>query len=64
VKSPGERIQALREESGLSRADLAKKLKASRLWVWRIESGETRLLVEDLPRFARALGVDVKALLA
>ncbi len=59
-----ERIQAIREGKGLSREQLAKLLNESRLWVWRIETGKTKLLAEDLPRVALALEVEVEELVA
>ena len=56
------RIQAIREEKEMSRECLANKLETTRLQIWRIETGKTKLLADDLPRFARALGVDVAEL--
>ncbi len=64
MKPAHERIQAIREKQDLSREELAKRLGESRLWIWRIETGETKLLVEDLKRFAKALDVDVAELVA
>ncbi len=65
MKPPAnERIQTLREGRGWSREELGKRLKKSRLWVWRIETGETKLLAEDLPRFARVFDVGVEELVA
>lgn len=64
MKSTGNRIQACREALGLSRADLAKRLKTTRLRVWRIETGKTELPSSELPAFARALTVDVAELVA
>ncbi len=64
MKSSHQRILSVREERGLSREQVAKKLGATRRWVWRIETGATKLLADDLPRFARALGVEVAELVA
>jgi transcriptional regulator with XRE-family HTH domain len=62
--SAADRIRETRESKGISREQLAKKLKRERRWVWRIETGATKLRAEDLPRFARALGVEVAELVA
>ncbi len=62
--SAGDRIRKTREAKGLTREQLGKALKRERRWVWRIETGATKLRVEDLPRFARALGVEVTELVA
>jgi transcriptional regulator with XRE-family HTH domain len=64
VKTPGHRIQARRERIGLSRAALARKLKTSRVRIWRIETGKTPIRVDDLREFARALQVDISELVA
>ncbi len=65
MKKPAhERIQTIREGKGLSREQLATLLGESRLWMWRIETGKTKLLAEDLPRVARALNVDIEELVA
>jgi transcriptional regulator with XRE-family HTH domain len=58
------RIREARERLGLSGPELSKRLGRERRFVWRIETGATKLRVEDLPRFARALGVEVTELVA
>lgn len=64
MKSTGNRIQARRLELGLSRATLAKRLKTTRMTVWRIENGKTQVPSDELPRFARALKLQVSELVA
>lgn len=62
MKSTGNRIKQMRERLGLSRAELAVKLKRSRMTVWRIETGGVEVRVVDLPRIARALKATVAEL--
>jgi len=62
--STGNRIQAIREKRGWSRADLAKKLGCTRMTVWRLETGETSLPADELPRVARVLKAKVTELIA
>jgi transcriptional regulator with XRE-family HTH domain len=62
--STGNRIQAIREKRGWSRAQLAKKLGCTRMTVWRLETGKTNLSVEDLPGVARVLKAKVTELIA
>jgi len=57
VSPVGARIRVIREKRDLTREQLAKKLRTNRLRIWRIETGSTRLEADDVPRFARALGV-------
>jgi len=61
---PPHRIQEVRERQNLTRSALAKKLRITRLQIWRIETGAVKLTVDELPRFARALGVEPSELLA
>lgn len=56
------RIKRLRKASGLSRQQLADRLKTSYLRVYRIENGITPIPLNDIPAFAKALDVDVAAL--
>lgn len=60
--SVGAQIMKLREARGLSRSQLAKLVRSKRLYVWRIETGVTRLLADELPAFARALDVPIDQL--
>lgn len=64
VKPAHVRIQARREELELSREELAEKLKTTRLRIWRIETGKTKLTADELPDFAKALKCDVEDLVA
>lgn len=48
----------------MSTGELAKKMKRPGRWIWRIETGATKLRVDDLPLFARALSCDVAELVA
>jgi transcriptional regulator with XRE-family HTH domain len=57
--STGFRIQERRESLHMSRADLAKQLKTTRLQVWRMERGKTRVPVDKLPRIAAILKTTV-----
>lgn len=64
MKSTGNKIRARREELGMSRAELAQKLKTKRMRVWRIETGTTPIRADELPAWARALKTNVTELLA
>lgn len=64
MKSTGNRIQAVREARGMSRAQLAKKLRTSRVRVWRLETGITPIHADYLPKVAKALDSTVAELVA
>lgn len=55
MKSTGNRIQARREELGLSRQFVAQKLGITRMTVWRVEAGERPLRVDELKSWAKVL---------
>lgn len=57
-----QRIQARREELGLSRPELARRLRITRAHVWRVETGVQPLSLRSLPRWARALDLDARTL--
>lgn len=59
---PRERIVSRREALKLSRAQLAKKLGLTRRQLWRLETGEVRIVAEDMPKIAKALRTSVSAL--
>ena len=59
----GVRIRMIRETLGLSQAELAKRVGLERTSVVNIEGGRQRVLVDDIEKFARALGVTPKHLL-
>lgn len=64
MKSTGNRIADRRQELGLTRDQLAKRLNTTRLRVWRIETGKTRLPAEEIRSFARVLKLRVEELVA
>jgi transcriptional regulator with XRE-family HTH domain len=54
-----ERLKAARIESGLTQVQVAKKLKRPQSYVSNIESGQQRVDVVELQKFARMYGKDV-----
>lgn len=46
----------------MSRATLARRLKTTRMRVWRLENGATAIKADHLPAIARALKTTVAAL--
>jgi transcriptional regulator with XRE-family HTH domain len=62
-KAIGERIRALRRARGLTQAQLAVRARTFRPIICRIESGRHVPDFESLRVMARALGLDVFALL-
>lgn len=67
VKDPaaqamGLRLRQIREEQGLVQAEVAYRLGISDQGYGSYEQGRTRLFATDLPRLARALGVDLGVL--
>lgn len=56
-----ERLVAAREAAKLSRADLAKKLGWTEIRVWRLETGKTKILAEDVQLIADACNTTVGA---
>jgi ribosome-binding protein aMBF1 (putative translation factor) len=63
MASTGILVQAQREALGLSRAELAKKLKTTYLQVYRIETGVVRLQPKSVPAWSRTLKLDESLLL-
>ena len=59
-----EALIAARKTAGLTREQLAKRLKQHQSFVARVESGERRIDVVELIVLARALGADTVGLLA
>jgi transcriptional regulator with XRE-family HTH domain len=57
-------IKALREQAGLTQAELAEKANVDQSAVSRWEIGDTRPRRRQLPILAQALGVSVEVLLA
>jgi transcriptional regulator with XRE-family HTH domain len=60
----GPEIRRRRKARGLSGADLAEILGVEPSTVSRVESGEIKLRVDDLPIWAAALGTSVVALVS
>ena len=58
-----DRIAAARKAAGLTQAQLGKKLRLPQSQISRIERNPDRTTVRTLKRIARALKVDVRALL-
>lgn len=58
-----DRIRAFREELKLTQADMAGRLKMSRLTYLSIESGEKQPTIEQLDRISAILGVTTSSLL-
>lgn len=48
-----ERLRKARKEAGLRQIDVAKKLKRHQSYIARVESGEYRIDVLELKRFAK-----------
>lgn len=62
-KRLGRRLQKLREERDMSRAELAEAAGISREYVRRLEAGEYDPTVGMIQRLAKALGVPLTELL-
>lgn len=60
----GAKLRALREQQGLSQAELARRARLSQSNVGRIEEGERSCTVGSLARLAEGLGVDPAVLLS
>lgn len=58
----GPRLQTLRGERGVSRADLARALRVSQPSLQHIESGENRISAAQLWQVCGVLGVPVQAM--
>jgi transcriptional regulator with XRE-family HTH domain len=57
-------VKRLREEKGMTQADLAKKAKVTRPYITMLEGGQRKApSVATLQRIAKALGVPVTELL-
>ena len=52
-----EQLVEIREKTGLTQAELAKKMRVSQQLVSRIESGSDNITLETLVRFLTILGV-------
>lgn len=59
----GTRIQEIRQEKGLSKAELAERIGRSKYFVSQIENGEQQLDADSTTRVAKALGCAARELL-
>jgi transcriptional regulator with XRE-family HTH domain len=57
-------IRTARQAAGLTQRELAARLDKSPSWVAAMENGHRPLLIQDVPRIAEALGLDVLELLS
>lgn len=62
--SVGSNIRDIREQLGISKVCLARRIGIHRNAVAKVESGERKLNQKGLKVFARALGVSVQDILA
>ncbi len=62
-KRLGKKIKALREQVGLSQADLASQLKANRVVVSQIESGQRKISADEIACFAKFFNITSDILL-
>jgi transcriptional regulator with XRE-family HTH domain len=51
-------IRGLREDAGLTQAELAKRLDRPQSWISKVEVGERRIDIEELRLVCTALEVD------
>lgn len=56
--SYGARLRVCRRAAGLTQSELAAKLDLTRSSIANIEAGRQRSLLDDVARYAEALGVD------
>ena len=54
-----ERLRKAREEAGLTQVQVAKKLKRPQSHISNVESGQQRVDVIELQRFAKMYGKDI-----
>lgn len=55
-----ERLRKARSEAGLKQIDVAKKVKRPQSYISRVESGEYRLDILEVKRFAKIYGKSVE----
>jgi len=55
-----ERLRTARQEAGLTQVQVAKKLKRPQSHVSNVESGQQRVDIVELQRFAKLYGKDIK----
>src|SRR5205085_11572325 len=54
--SIGKRIRAARRRSGISQAELARRIQISAQWMWTIEQGQVEPRASHVAAIARVLG--------
>lgn len=59
----GCRVEMIRQTLGLTQDDLCKRVKLSRASIANIETGRQRILLDDVQKFADALGTTPKGML-
>lgn len=59
-----EKLRKARLEAGLKQIEVAKKLKRPQSYISRVESGEYRLDILEVKRFARIYGKSVEYFLS
>ncbi len=55
-----QQLKKARLEAGLKQVEVAKKFKRPQSYIARVESGEYRIDVMELKRFAKLYGKDIK----
>ena len=58
----GKAIKTIREENGLSRPDLAKRVGITPASIWKIEAGKTKAKIDTIERICAELGVPLARL--
>jgi transcriptional regulator with XRE-family HTH domain len=59
----GMKVEQLRSMLGITQQDLAKRIGVTRTSITNVESGNQRVLLADVERFASALGTTPKHLM-
>ena len=58
-----EKLRQARLDAGLKQIEVAKKLKRPQSYISRVESGEYRLDIIEVKRFAKIYGKDINKLI-
>lgn len=59
----GAKVESMRAVLMIRQEDLAKKVKLTRASIANIEAGKQRILLADVEKFAKALGVSPRSLM-
>lgn len=59
----GAKVEKVRAVMMITQEDLAKRLKITRASISNIESGKQRILLDDVEKFAEALGMSPRSLM-